>query len=270
MAKQGPGNNNEKGRHGADPLTQNDNNMEDKSININHMTATVMARLASENLAVMTRSIAAYNRKKGYVLSAQECEDLLTEAYLDAVDGAATYNPEKGAIKGWLWRIAHNAAVSYLKKRSLEVRLNEDSQMDSEEDVNPYSWLSRTEREQVLRVEWESHDDILAFESRRRKRLQKECWYAAFHTLSDKDQLLLYMRYDLELGEEEMARQMGMTYGSLRVALSRALDRFQLQLEARHYQDPAEWTMRHFHDDNLWGPEDDEETFFGSRSEANG
>ena len=243
---------------------------------INTLTATQMAELASQHMDVMEKSIAAFNRKWGNLLSSNECKDLLTEAYLDACDGVDTYDSEKGGIRGWLSTVAHNAACSYMKRKLREVRLDLDIKQDTDDEDQPTAAstrLSRSERDQLLFSQWNSCEEAFSFEDRRKVRLQRECWMEAFHALSDNDQLLLYMRHDLDIPETEMARQRQMSYGALRVALSRAHDRFEAELEARHFKEIDEWTSRYFHEDNDgipdWG-DDEDETFFGGRSETNG
>ena len=121
--------------------------------------------------------------------------------------------------------------------------------------------LGRSERDQLVIVCWSAHDEVLSFEERRKSRLQKECWQAAFYTLNEKDQLLLYMRWDLKLGGEEMAQELHMTHVALRVALSRAVDRFKAALDARHFQDIDEWTSRYFYEDSCPKLENNEEFF---------
>ena len=95
----------------------------------------------------------------------------------------------------------------------------------------------------------------------------------ALAALSDREQVLLYMRYDLHMTGEEMAEELGLSHDTLRVALSRAVKALRKQLELHHFKEIDEWTSRYFHEDNDgipdWG-DDEDETFFGGRSEANG
>lgn len=248
--------------------------MEKNFDTINNLTADQMKHLAAEHLKEMKDAITYVNRKSGGILSPDECADLELEAYLKACDRASTFNPAKGDLAGWLWTIAHNVACDLLKQKARQVRLMDGGRYDTEDgDVlrRGLDRLSRSERDQLTIVCWSAHDEALSFEERRKYRLQKECWQAAFHALSDKDQVLLYMRWDLKLSGEEMAQELHMTHVALRVALSRAVERFKAELMVRHYQDIDEWTYRYFDEDSPWGQEiDEDKTLFGGRSEANG
>lgn len=243
--------------------------------NTSTLTTSQMAYLASNNLDVMANAIAAFNRKWGNLLSREECEDLVTEAYINACDAAHTFNPQKGSLRTWLRTIAHNATFNCVKHRQNQVRLNLDCHQEMEETERttfPSDRLSRSERDQLLVAQWEVCEDNLAFEERRKARLQRECLDAAFHALSDSDQVLLFMRYGIKLGEDEMARQSGKSYGALRTALSRARDRFESELKARHYEDIDEWSSRYFYRDLDFSEKKtkDSESIFGGRSETNG
>ena len=246
----------------------------ENNYDINNLTTDQMKHLASEHLEEIRKTIDHFNRKCGGILSREECDDLELETYMRACDSACTYHPSKGTLVAWLKRIAHNAACDRAKDKSRLVRLSFDSYYDVDADEmmqRGLDRLSRAERDHLTVTGWSACEEVLAFEDRRKFRLQKECAQAAFSALSDRDQLLLYMRWDLKLSGEEMAREMKMEHVALRVALSRAVDRFEEELEARHYLDIDEWSFRYFGDDCYPEQEDDEdETFFGSRSETNG
>lgn len=240
----------------------------------NNLTAGQMKHLAAEHLQEMKEAITHVNRKCGGILSSDECADLELEAYLKACERACTFNPAKGNLAGWLWQIAHNVACDLLKQKARQVRLIDGGYYDTEDDDvlrRGLDRLSRSERDQLTIMCWSAHDEALSFEERRKYRLQKESWQSAFHALSDKDQVLLYMRWDLKLSGEEMAQELHMTHVALRVALSRAMERFKAELMARHYQDIDEWTYRYFDSDSPWEQDNDvDETFFEGCSEANG
>ena len=216
------------------------------------ITTDQMKQLACAYLEDMGKAVRAFNHKWNGILSEDECRDLVMESYLQACRYADTYDPEKGSLKTWLKWIAHNKAYNYVKKIRREVKADLDGchcTDDNERNLQVGIKLSVTEREQLVRSGWDYCEEVLVFEVRRKVHLQRECWIAAFQDLSEKDQTLLYMRYDLMLDEEEMARQRGMTHGALRTALSRARDRFLAELTARHFWDIDEWTSQYFHED---------------------
>ncbi len=238
----------------------------------NNLTADQMKHLAAEHFEEIRMGIAYVNRECGGMLSSEECADLEMEAYLKACDRAYTYDPVKGGLAGWLWQIAHNAACDLVKKKALQVRLKDDSCYGADDDEvirRGLDRLTRAERDQLTIAGWSSCEEALSFDERRKIRLQRECWQASFQALSDRDQLLLYMRWDLKLSGEEMARELHLEHIALRVALSRAMERFEAELAARHYRDIDEWTSRYF-DEDCYPEQEDDETFFGGRSETNG
>ena len=237
------------------------------------ITPDQMKYLAAENLDVAEQAIAAYNRKWRGLLSQEECRDLVGITYVKAVESAETFHPEKASIRTWIGAIAHNVAYDYVQKRLREVPtdfngINACGSEDEAPQGGP-SWLTLSDRRMIAQLSQEEED--LSFEAPRRTKLQKECWQAAYSALSDKEQVLLYMRYDLQKGGEEMARELGMTHGALRTALSRAVDAFEAQLRLLHYKEIDEWTWRYFGDEDIVDlDEEEEEYIFGSRSEANG
>lgn len=211
----------------------------------NNLTADQMKLLAAGHFEDFRKAIAYVNGKCGRCLSFDECADLELEAYVKACDRAATYNPAKGSITGWFWKIAHNAACDYLKKKAQQVRLINDGYYGTDDDgAMQRGHLTRSERDQLTIAGWCVCEETLSFEDKRKYRLQRECWCAAFKSLSDRDQMLLHMRWNLKLSGEKMAQELHMGHVALRVALSRALERFKAELIARHFKDIDEWTSR--------------------------
>lgn len=245
--------------------------MENNNESIN-VTMDQMKHLASERLGEIRKSIDGFNRKNGLPLSPTECDDIELETYMRACDRACTYDPAKGTLTAWLKRIAHNLACDRLNEKNQQVRLDESyCDGDADEAIRRgLDRLTRSERDQLTVRGLSGCEEALAFEDRRKLLLQRECWQEAFNALSDRDQLLLYMRWDLKLRNEEIAQQLHMEHIAVRVAYSRAVRQFEAELEARHYHDIDEWTSRYFHEDCPLDWEDDDETFFGGRSEANG
>ena len=218
------------------------------------------------------KAIASYNRRCGNRLSKETCEDLAVDACMQACEKFHTYDPQKASVRTWLGQIAHNLAFNTLSRELKKVSLDFDRVHDVEEDEEGgagASHLCQEERDQILLDEWDACEEVLAFEARRKSRLQKECYYKALASLGDKDQVLIYMRVEQHKGGEEMAEELGMTHGALRVAFSRALRAFKQALELRHFKDVDEHTSLYFWEESSARPED-ENAFWGGRSEANG
>lgn len=189
-----------------------------------------------------------------------------------ACEKVNTYDPQKASVRTWLGKIAHNLAYNTLFKELRMVSLDMDRVHDVEVDEDEgtaSSRLCQEEREQVLLEEWEACEEVLGFEARRKSRLQKECYYKALASLGDKDQVLIYMRVEQHKGGEEMAEELGISHGALRVAFSRALKAFKQALELLHFRDIDEHTSLYFWEDSS-SEDDDENAYWEGRSETNG
>lgn len=219
------------------------------------------------------KAIASYNRRCGNRLSKETCEDLAMDACILAYEKGQTYDSQRASVRTWLGQIAHNLAHNALAKEQRMVSLDLDRVHDVEEDEEGLTvgipHLCQEERDQILLEEWETCEEVLGFEARRKSRLQKECYYKALASLGDKDQTLIHMRVERHKGGEEMAKELGMSHGALRVAFSRALKAFKHALEQRHFKDIDEHTSLYFWEDSSSGT-DNENAFCDGRSETNG
>ena len=78
-----------------------------------------------------------------------EAEEVLQEAYIAIWNRCSQYNPQKGRAINWLLAIAHNLAISSLRKRA--VRPQADARFNDEGDpYDPYESLASA---QTLPVE---------------------------------------------------------------------------------------------------------------------
>ena len=253
---------------------KNENTLASTTHNIS-INRDQMKQLAADNLDAARKSVNAFNRKVRGLLSEEECYDLTMEAYNRACSSAHTFDHEKSSFRTWFSTVAHNVAYNYVQKKLLEVSTDFDSlgndDPEEEERCESMVWLSDDDRRKITDY-CKPKDEPMIYEARRKKRLQKECWRDALAALGDREQVLLYMRYDLHMTGEEMAEELGLSHDTLRVALSRAVKSFKIQLEQRHYKEIDEWTWRHFDEDNITDLEDENDVapFFGGRSETNG
>lgn len=223
---------------------KNENTLASTTLTPNQVKAQIFASIDAAE-----KSIASYNRRCGNRLSKEICEDLAVDACMQACEKLHTYDPQKASVRTWLGQIAHNLAFNTLSREMKKVSLDFDRVHDMEEDEEGgvvTARLCQKERDQFLLDEWEACEEVLAFEARRKSRLQKECYYKALASLGDKDQVLIYMRVEQHKGGKEMAEELGMSHGALRVAFSRALRAFKQALELRHFKDVDELTSLYF------------------------
>ena len=234
-----------------------------------------MKHLAADNLDAARKSVEAFNRKMRGLLSSEECYDLTMEAYNRACSSAHTFDPEKSTFRTWFSRVAHNVAYNYAQNKLREVSTDfnslDDYDPEDEERCVSMVWLSEDDRRKITEY-CRPKDEPMICEIRRKKRLQKECWRNALASLSDREQILLHMRYSLHMTGKEMAKEFGLPHDTLRVALSRAAKALRKYLELHHFKEIDEWTWRYFGEDNIpdLKDEDNGAASLGSRSETNG
>lgn len=247
---------------------KNENTSASTPLTLNQVKSQIFASIDAAKLA-----IAAYNRKCGGRLSKETCEDLAMDACILACEKGQAYDPQRASVRTWLGQIAHNLAYNALAKEQRMVSLDLDRVHNIEENEDGVAvgipHLCQEERDQLLLEEWETCEDVLGFESRRKSRLQKECYRKALASLRIKDQALIHMRLEQKKGGEEMAVELGMSHGALRVAFSRALKAFRDALEQRHFKDVDEHTALYFWEDDSERPED-ENALWEARSATNG
>lgn len=130
-------------------------------------------------------------------------EDLLSEVWLSAYAGRATYDPERGPARGWLFGIARNAVVTHLR-RPVALPLGYGSAEDQG---------------------WDDVDDRLDAQRR------APALYAAVRNLPDTErELLLLIALD-GLTPTEAGSALGIPAGTARSRLRRARARIREQLD---------------------------------------
>ena len=137
---------------------------------------------------------------------AAEADDLAQDALLRAVRGLGSYDPSRGSLEAWLWRIVSNvvkdSASRGQRARDLIVRLGFDvpRESDSVEDA-------------VL------------------ERLRDADLHARMRLLPHRDRTLLALRYGAGLDTREVGEAVGLNPDSAGKAIRRALARLRARLE---------------------------------------
>jgi RNA polymerase sigma-70 factor (ECF subfamily) len=138
-----------------------------------------------------------------------EPDDLVQEACLRAIERAGQFDPRRGTLDAWLWRIVVNLARDsrrFVRRSELLVdRLNFWSRHGAV-DASP---------------------EALALD-----RLQDEQLTAAVRRLPRRYRSLIALRYGADLPIAEVARCMGLTRMATAKALRRSLDRLRADLLA--------------------------------------
>lgn len=137
--------------------------------------------------------------------SRQEADDLAQDALERAIRGLAGFDPSRGQIEAWLWRIIVNAArdAGRLAKRrqSLRERLTAIT-------ARPTGAIP-TVPEGVRDL------DLLA----------------AIRTLNQRQRALIALRFGADLDYAQVGRALGISRGAAAVGVHRALSRLRAQLE---------------------------------------
>ncbi len=135
-----------------------------------------------------------------------DADDLAQEALLKAVRRLDTFDPKRGAMDGWLWRIVANVARDSHRARGRRAAL--------------WGRLVAHWREPMESVEER------ALESFTRDELVK-----AIRTLNDRDRMLIALRFGADLDLATVGAAVGLTADSTGQAVLRALARLRGRLE---------------------------------------
>lgn len=168
-------------------------------------TAPPASAMTAEELC---RAYAAEVCRFAAMMSADrsEAEDLAQEALMRAVRSLRRYDPARGPINRWLWRIVANAARDAAGRRrrmaDLVVRLGV---------------LAPREADDV-------EDAVL-------RRLRDAELHTHLHALPLRDQTLLALRYTAGLDTAEVGDAVGMSTETASRAIRRALARLRARLE---------------------------------------
>ena len=120
-------------------------------------------------------------------------------------------------LPGWLKKIAYRVYVDWLRRASREeahLSYDENGCEDGSQSATPSSKLRRPNGAECVAP---AADEL--------SELRDECdniWRIAWRTLSPLEFQVLWLRYADDLKDEEAARSLGRSPGSVRTALSRA------------------------------------------------
>jgi RNA polymerase sigma-70 factor, ECF subfamily len=138
--------------------------------------------------------------------SPADADDLAQEALLRAVRGLATYDPRRGSLESWLWRIVANAAKDSARRRQRALNL-----------LMRLGLFAPHEAESV-------EDAVLT-------RLRDADLHAELRLLPYRDRTLLALRFGAGLTTDEVGVAVGLNPDSAGKAIRRALARLRARLE---------------------------------------
>ncbi len=138
------------------------------------------------------------------VHNSEEVEDLVQESFSKAFNSIANFNKEY-AFSTWLYRIATNSSIDYLRKRRLKT-FSLDNPIKSKDDE--YYVEIPDSREEPGKNVMQSQRDQLVRE--------------AIAQLPGKYRVVIEMRHLQELAYEEIAEELGLPLGTVKAHIFRA------------------------------------------------
>jgi RNA polymerase sigma factor (sigma-70 family) len=138
------------------------------------------------------------------VIDHDDADDVLQNTLIKIWKGLPFFR-ENSALFSWIYRIAQNEALSFLKVKRREMRLNSRGFCEHLEEV----------------LDDHHYMDCNAVEAK----LQK-----ALLTLPDKQRLVFHLRYYDEMPYEEMAKMLGTSEGALKASYHHAVKKIEKSL----------------------------------------
>ena len=139
--------------------------------------------------------------------NAEDAEELAQDSFVKAYRSLNTY---KGTSKfsTWLYRIAYNSTISFMRKRKMEVHSLDEQQISDEEESRIQQQLGELSKEHLTGA------------------LQK-----AIESLPGDDQVLITLFYYEEQRVEEIAQITGLSESNVKVKIHRARKKMHILLK---------------------------------------
>ncbi|GAB4157929.1 MAG: RNA polymerase sigma factor [Planctomycetota bacterium] len=126
-----------------------------------------------------------------------DAQDATQDVFMRVFKGLSTFDPAR-PLSSWIFRIAYNRCMDYLKKRgrNLEIPI-EDIEVPIEEEQPPL--IGEPQDGKLRKLMWDALDDI-----------------------SEQNRMILLFKYRFGMKNPEIAEALGITENNLRVRLHRA------------------------------------------------
>lgn len=136
---------------------------------------------------------------KNKINSAEDAEDLTSEVFAYCWQHYDDYDPEKSAVTTWLYLIVNSRVKNYYRDHVTFADYDTVAQVMEDEHIDLDQGVYLEQLHGVL--------------------------MRAIRTLPERQQKIVMMRYFQNLSGDEIARELGISPGNVRVLLSRALDK---------------------------------------------
>ena len=166
------------------------------------------------------RELVETHKKKVYFLALDmvgnpvDAEDVSQEVFLKVFRSFNTFNRE-AKLGSWLYRITYNACIDHLRKRATTPEPMEDEALEAGFRSHPQLSAPRP-----------SDDPALAAESAQlRERIER-----ALETVSPQEKAVFILRHHEDLALGDIAEAMGLSVGSVKSYLFRAVRKLRKEL----------------------------------------
>ena len=232
------------------------------------LTANKVMEMIAGSQQQLKQDIKFLNFKYKGCLSKEDQEEVFGIVLCKALEAAAGFDPAKASLRTWLCTIARNEMITFSKAKGRSQARSILYTDESDEDGR----FSDEIRQMHYRLdEHETRSTGIMGQERDRETLLKvECLKDAIHSLSDRDQSVIFMLMDGFSGRE-MADVLKIKETAQRKLVSDVRGRLRKRLAEAQYADIAERTDRYRDSAVKWDAESDEEFGFlyASRSEMN-
>ena len=166
--------------------------------------ATAFRHLVNQYLPMVYNAL--YRMTQNHELS----EEIAQEAFVKAYQHLNRFDANRGSFKAWLLKIAHNAAVSELRKRTGTVSLNALEETGSWGEMD-----HQTTEDPLQQVERE---------------LSTEALTAAIEKLDPKYRDALLLRFQQDLSYEEISQALNIPLNTTRTWIKRGLEKLRTEV----------------------------------------
>lgn len=216
----------------------------------------------------LKQDIKFLNFKYKGCLSKEDQEEVYGIVLYKALKAASGFDATKAGLRTWLCTIARNELISFSKANGRS-QARSVLYVDESDEDGRFSDEIRQMHYRLDEVETRS-TGIMGQERDRETLLKVECLKDAIHSLSDRDQSVIFMLMDGFSGRE-MADVLKIKETAQRKLVSDVRGRLRRRLAEAQYADIVERTDRYRNSAVTWDAENDEEFGFlyASRSEMN-
>jgi RNA polymerase sigma-70 factor (ECF subfamily) len=134
-----------------------------------------------------------------------DADDIVQETFIKTYMSLHTYNPDYG-FRGWLYRIASNCCIDFLRKRKFMYQIDTASSNNDDEDQTVFD---------VADFSYMPDSELLAIE-------KYDVIHREIDKLPEKYREVVILRHEEEMSYQEISQLLGMPMGTIKTMLFRA------------------------------------------------